>query len=213
MTINIANAPCSWGVDYADDINNPDWKNVFKQIAEAGYSYCEIGPYGFLPKDFQETQNFLNDFDLNVVGGFIFDHLHQSNKHSIIKSKIISTCSFLKKLNGKVFVIIDHISKERMKTSGKREISQDLPEDEYKALVSFLSEICIIVKEEYNLIHKEVASRILSTNEEKWNTIPRTYSEIDTLRNKFKQDDNKLKALDDINLYIEEMEKIYQKAS
>ena len=39
-----------------------------------------------------------------------------------------------------------------MKTSGKREISQDLPEDEYKALVSFLSEICIIVKEEYNLI-------------------------------------------------------------
>ena len=123
MTINIANAPCSWGVDYADDINNPDWKNVFKQIAEAGYSYCEIGPYGFLPKDFQETQNFLNDFNLNVVGGFIFDHLHQSNKHSIIKSKIISTCSFLKKLNGKVFVIIDHISKERMKTSGKKEIS------------------------------------------------------------------------------------------
>ena len=60
-------------MDYADDINNPDWKNVFKQIAEAGYSYCEIGPYGFLPKDFQETQNFLNDFDLNVVGGFIFD--------------------------------------------------------------------------------------------------------------------------------------------
>ena len=142
MTINIANAPCSWGVDYADDINNPDWKNVFKQIAEAGYSYCEIGPYGFLPKDFQETQNFLNDFDLNVVGGFIFDHLHQSNKHSIIKSKIISTCSFLKKLNGKVFVIIDHISKERMKTSGKREISADLPDDEYRALVSFLSEIC-----------------------------------------------------------------------
>ena len=46
-----------------DDINNPDWKNVFKQIAEAGYSYCEIGPYGFLPKDFQETQNFLNDFN------------------------------------------------------------------------------------------------------------------------------------------------------
>ena len=51
-----------------------------------------------------------------------------------------------------MFVIIDHISKERMKTSGKREISADLPEDEYKALVSFLSEICRIVKEEYNLI-------------------------------------------------------------
>ena len=40
-----------------------------------------------------------------------------------------------------MFVIIDHISKERMKTSGKREISADLPDDEYKALVIFLSEI------------------------------------------------------------------------
>ena len=50
-------------------------------------------------------------------------------------------------------------------------------------------------KEEYNSVHKEVASRILSTNEEKWNTIPRTYSEIDTLRNKFKDDKEKLKSL------------------
>ena len=37
--------------------------------------------------------------------------------------------------------------------------------------------------------------------------------EIDTLRNKFKDDKEKLKALQDINSYIEEMEKIYQKVS
>ena len=61
-------------------------------------------------------------------------------------------------------------------------------------------------------MHKEIASRILSTNQEKWNTIPRTYYEIDTLRNKFKEDKEKLKALEDINSYIEEMEKIYHKA-
>ena len=66
---------------------------------------------------------------------------------------------------------------------------------------------------EYNSVHKEVAERILSTNEEKWNTIPRTYNEIDTLRNKFKDDKVKLQALDEINLYIEEIEKKYQKAS
>ena len=68
-------------------------------------------------------------------------------------------------------------------------------------------------KEEFDSIHKEMASRILSTNKEKWNTIPRTYSEIDTLRNKFKNDQDKLNALNEINSYIEEMEKMYQKAS
>ena len=36
---------------------------------------------------------------------------------------------------------------------------------------------------------------------------------LNTLRNKFKDDKDKLKALEDINSYIEEMEKIYQKAS
>ena len=62
-------------------------------------------------------------------------------------------------------------------------------------------------------MHKEISKRILSTNEERWNTVSRTYSEIDTLRNKFKEDKEKLKLLDDINSYIEEIEKIYQKAS
>ena len=45
------------------------------------------------------------------------------------------------------------------------------------------------------------------------NTIPRTYNEIDTLRNKFKDDKKKLTALDDINSFVEEMEESYQKAS
>ena len=66
-------------------------------------------------------------------------------------------------------------------------------------------------KDEYVSIHKEIAARVLSTNKEKWNTIPRTYSEIDTLRNKFKDDKKKLAMLNDINSYIEEMEKYYQK--
>ena len=62
-------------------------------------------------------------------------------------------------------------------------------------------------------MHKEIASRVLSSNKEKWNTIPRTYSEIDTLRNKFKDDSDKIKRINEINSYIEEIEKIYQKAS
>ena len=35
MTINIANAPCSWGVDYAEDFKNPSWKDVFREISKA----------------------------------------------------------------------------------------------------------------------------------------------------------------------------------
>jgi len=97
------------------------------------------------------------------------------------------------------FSILQKFNDKRMQYFGKKILYEESPQS--------------LPKDEYNSMHKEVALRILSTNEERWNTIPRTYSEIDTLRNKFKDDKEKLKALHDINSYIEEMEKMYQKAS
>ena len=97
------------------------------------------------------------------------------------------------------FSVLQKFKDERLKYFGKKILYEESPES--------------LPKNEYESIHKEIASRVLSTNKEKWNTIPRTYSEIDTLRNKFKDDSEKLKMLNDINSYIEEIEKTYQKAS
>jgi len=97
------------------------------------------------------------------------------------------------------FLVLQKFEDERLRYFGKKILYEEHPES--------------LPEDEYNLIHKEVAARVLSTNKEKWNTIPRTYSEIDTLRNKFKGDSEKLKTLDEINLYIEQLEKFYQKVS
>ena len=69
----------------------------------------------------------------------------------------------------------------------------------------------ILSKTEYDLIHKDIAKKLLSTNNEKWNTIPRTYSEIDTLRAKFEKEEQpeKLVILNEINAYVEGLEKLY----
>ena len=97
------------------------------------------------------------------------------------------------------FSVLQKFKDERMQYFGKKILYEESPQS--------------LPKNEYNSVHKEIASRILSTNEEKWNTISRTYNEIDSLRNKFKDDKEKLKALEDINSFIEEMEKTYQRAS
>ena len=97
------------------------------------------------------------------------------------------------------FLVLQKFKDERFQYFGKKILYEENPE--------------ALPKNEYDTIHKEIAARVLSTNKEKWNTIPRTYSEIDTLRNKFKDDKDKLKTLEEINSYIEEMEKEYQKAS
>ena len=97
------------------------------------------------------------------------------------------------------FLILQKFKDERLRYFGKKILYEESPES--------------LPKEEYDSIHKEIAARVLSANKEKWNTIPRTYSEIDTLRNKFKDDNDKIKRINEINSYIEEIEKMYQKAS
>ena len=93
--------------------------------------------------------------------------------------------------------IIDKFKDKRLLYFGKKLIYEESPK--------------LLPKNEYKEIQKSIAKRLLSTNNKKWNTIPRTYSEIDTLREKFEREDQpeKLIVLDEINTYIEEIEKFY----
>ena len=96
--------------------------------------------------------------------------------------------------------VISKFKDERLQYFGKKLLYTEKPE--------------VLSKEDYSLIHKDTAKKLLSTNNEKWNTIPRTYSEIDTLRAKFEKqgEPEKLKILDKINAYVEELEKHYSSA-
>ncbi|MDB9799510.1 exodeoxyribonuclease I [Pelagibacteraceae bacterium] len=93
--------------------------------------------------------------------------------------------------------VLSKFKDERLQYFGKKLIYIEKPE--------------ILSKDEYNLMNKDTAKKLLSTNNEKWNTIPRTYSEIDTLREKFEREEQpeKLVILDEINAYVEELEKYY----
>ena len=96
--------------------------------------------------------------------------------------------------------IISKFKDGRLKYFGKKLLYMEKPE--------------LLSKEDYNLIHKNISKKLLSTNNEKWNTIPRTYAEIDTLRAKFEKENHqdKLVILDEINAYVEELEKFYSSA-
>ncbi len=96
--------------------------------------------------------------------------------------------------------ILNKFKDERLHYFGKKLIYEEKPN--------------LLTKSDYNKIHKSIAQRLLSTNDEKWNTIPRTYSEIDTLREKFEREGrpDRLIILDEINAYVEELEKFYNSA-
>ncbi|CAM5619995.1 Xylose isomerase-like TIM barrel domain-containing protein OS=Streptomyces fumanus OX=67302 GN=GCM10018772_35600 PE=4 SV=1 [Streptomyces fumanus] len=47
--IRVGSAPDSWGVWFPDDPHQVPWERFLDEVAEAGYSWIEMGPYGICP--------------------------------------------------------------------------------------------------------------------------------------------------------------------
>ena len=64
------------------------------------------------------------------------------------------------------------------------------------------------------LFRSAIAGQILSINDEKWNTVPKAFKDIDDLRVKYEElkDEKTLAMLDDLSEYIEEIQKKYEAA-
>lgn len=135
MTIRIGNAPCSWGVEFADDPRNPPWKHVLKDCAEAGYRGIELGPIGFMPEDPGVLGDALADYDLSLIGGVVFRPFHDPSKWDEVRDAAIRTARSLSAHGARHFVLIDSISQRRAPTAGRAEEAEKMPPDEWRAFV------------------------------------------------------------------------------
>ncbi len=99
------------------------------------------------------------------------------------------------------FSMLEKFKDDRLVTFGYQIIFNEAPE--------------VLPQDIYKKIKRKVASRILSTNKEKWFTVSACYKEIDDIRTddqkmfSFKSKEEKLKFLDGINEYVMNLEKKY----
>jgi inosose dehydratase len=75
--IIIGTAPDSWGVWFADDPKQTPWERFLDEVAEAGYKWIELGPYGYLPNDPSRLADELKARDLRVSAGTVFTAFHR----------------------------------------------------------------------------------------------------------------------------------------
>ncbi|GAA0922384.1 sugar phosphate isomerase/epimerase [Streptomyces thermoalcalitolerans] len=75
--IRVGSAPDSWGVWFADDPQQVPWQRFLDEVAEAGYSWIELGPYGYLPTDPARLTEEVNRRNLKVSAGTVFAGLHR----------------------------------------------------------------------------------------------------------------------------------------
>lgn len=160
MTIRIGNAPCSWGVEFADDPRNPAWRDVLRENAAAGYKGIELGPVGFMPEDPAILSEALAEFDLELIGGVVFRAFHDENQWDDVLDASVRTCKALTAHNARHLVLIDSISPRRASTAGRADAAEQMDAAEWSAFRDRIAHVARMGAEEYGLtvgIHAHAA--------------------------------------------------------
>ena len=69
--LQLGSCPDSWGVWFADDPRQTPWNRFLDELAGAGYSWLELGPYGYLPTDPAQLRDEVAKRGLAVAGGTV----------------------------------------------------------------------------------------------------------------------------------------------
>jgi inosose dehydratase len=78
--LRLGSCPDSWGVWFADDPNQTPWHRFLDELAEAGYRWLELGPYGYLPTDPARLREEVGRRGLRVSGQAVFGGLHDPGR-------------------------------------------------------------------------------------------------------------------------------------
>ena len=133
MAILIGNAPCSWGVEFADDPRNPAWRQVLRENRDAGFTGIELGPVGFMPEDPGELGEALSEFEQTLIGGVVFRPFHDPSKWDDVLDGADRTIKALNAHGAQHLVLIDSISDRRAPTAGRWDAAEKMDDDEWAA--------------------------------------------------------------------------------
>jgi inosose dehydratase len=151
MHLSIGNAPCSWGVEFADDPRNPTWTHVLDEAKAAGYTGIELGPLGFMPEDPAILGPALAVRDLTLIGGVLFRPFHDPAQWAQVRDAAMRTCRALTAHNAKRLVLIDSISPRRAPTAGRGSEAERLQGKERAEFLDRIKSVAKLGAEEFGL--------------------------------------------------------------
>lgn len=102
----IGSAPDSWGVWFPDDPRQTPWERFLDEVAAAGYTRIELGPYGYLPTDPKRLSEELDKRGLTMTAGTIFEHLHRADSWDSTWKDVSAAASLTAAMGAKHLVVI-----------------------------------------------------------------------------------------------------------
>ncbi|MEM8485505.1 MAG: TIM barrel protein [Bacteroidota bacterium] len=170
--IQIANAPCSWGVIENLVGDRFGYKNVLTEMQEAGYAGTELGDWGFMPTDPAKLATELKHHALQLLGSWVSVRLYDASYHDAGIAQAVKTARLMAEVGGPdCFVIIgdDHSTiPDRSNFSGRITQAHWLNEAGWEVYTTGAMRVAEAVKKETGLrsiIHHHGATYVETPEE------------------------------------------------
>jgi inosose dehydratase len=147
--VNVGSAPDSWGVWFADDPQQTPWERFLDEVAAAGYTRIELGPYGYLPTDPARLTEELGKRGLEMTAGTIFEHLHRPDSWESTWKDVSAAAELTAAMGAKHLVVIP--SMWRDPSSGEIVEPPELDDECWSRLGRQMNELGRRIAGEYGL--------------------------------------------------------------
>ncbi|NJC70589.1 TIM barrel protein [Planosporangium thailandense] len=145
----IGSAPDSWGVWFADDPQQTPWQRFLDEVAAAGYSRIELGPYGYLPTDPARLRDELDRRGLTMTAGTIFEHLHRPDSWDSTWKEVSAAASLTAAMGAAHLVVIPDFWRDPQ-TGAVLEEAQ-LTDEQWPAYAARMNRLAHQIREEFGL--------------------------------------------------------------
>ena len=150
--LQLGTCPDSWGVWFADDPLQTPWSRFLDEVAEVGYQWLELGPYGYLPTDPARLADELARRGLQVAGGTVhgFSGLHRPADWPDIAAITQKVAKLTAAVGGQHVIFVPVPGYRDDKTGAFLEPAQ-LGDDEWRTMIQATNQLGRILAQEYGL--------------------------------------------------------------
>lgn len=157
--IQIANAPCSWGVMGGfEEALFPPYQQVLDEVAETGYAGTELGEWGFLPTDPEALSTQLKARGLMMVGALVPVAFADARQHrtgveaSLRTARLLASCANQEQA-GPFLILTDANGADplRVKNAGRIRPEHGLSAEQWRTYAAGVDLVARAVREETGL--------------------------------------------------------------
>lgn len=136
--MNVANAPCSWGVlEFGLEGKTDEYQKVLDEMSATGYRGTELGDWGFMPTDPERLEQELQARELQLVGAFVPVNFVDPDDHDKGLETALKTARLLAEVdseNARVVLSDDNGNNPvRTRNAGRIERDHGLDTDQWKS--------------------------------------------------------------------------------